>query len=160
MRSPSRIVSALVIAVLASWSCSSDATGPDDSACTPATAAVQATVTTGSVVTLDWSPACAVALLLIEDDSGGDMWYVTSPDIESDSPDLANRITPRVTYGQVPTGMDGPTDINGPVQAFPLVAGRTYKLVLWRLLPAGSSTSSCQSSLENACLVAVKTFVR
>ena len=136
MKSQSCIVSELIITVLASWSCSGgDSTGPDSNGCAPTTTTVQATVTTGSAVSFDWSPDCALALLLIEDETGGDMWYVNSPDIESESPDLANRIAPQVTYGQVPAGMVGPTDPNGPVPAVPLVAGRTYKLVLWRLVP-------------------------
>jgi hypothetical protein len=153
----SRIVSVLIMTALASWSCSGDSTGPDADGCTPATTAVQATVSTGNAVTFDWSPACDVALLIVEDENGGDMWLVRSPDLSNGSPNLANRVFPRVTYGQTPTGMTAPS------AASPLVAGQTYKLVLWRIVPIAPGQtlpSNCPTLFGDKCLVATQTFVR
>ncbi len=142
----------LVLAGAAILSCSDDPTGPETADCAAETSSVEATVSVGSSVTFDWSPRCAVAFVLVEED-GGDVWWISTSEDDWDSPNLANRITPPVTYGQVPAGI---LDSYGPD---PLVPGTTYELVLWRILPAGS-TAQCQARIGSACLIAVKEFTR
>ena len=109
-------------------------------------------MSTGNAVTFDWSPACGVAMLIVRE-IGDQPWMVRSPNFLTGPPDLANRISPRVTYGQVPAGMEASV-------ARPLVAGRTYTLELWRIVPeAIGSVPNCQS-LFGDCVVATQTFVR
>jgi hypothetical protein len=141
-----------VLLTAATLSCGSDkATGPTQ--CAADVGTVTATVSvTASTVSFDWSPRCAVAMVLVEEDAS-DMWAVVAPDLSSSSTESANIIGPPVVYGQVPAGAE---QTDAPL---PLVAGTTYELVLWRVLPAGSS-AVCQAQNGNACLLAVKTFQR
>ena len=135
----------------ATLSCGSDnPTGP--AACGADVGTVTATVSVTSAVTFNWSPACPVALLLVEE-AAHDMWAVMAPGMSSSSTESANVIVPPVVYGQVPSGAQQ-TD---PAAA--LVPGTTYELVLWRILPAGSA-AQCQARNGNACLLTVKTFQR
>jgi hypothetical protein len=69
------------------------------------------------------------------------------------STEAANIILPPVTYGQVPTG----TEELEP--AATLVAGQTYELILWKIIPSGANVV-CQSRNQNACMLTVKAFVR
>ena len=117
-----------------SLGCSDEVTGPEEASCLPETASVEGKVTVGASVVFDWSPRCPVALVLIEE-GAHDKWLVSTGS--------ANAITPPVTYGQVPAGA---TDSYGPE---PLVAGQTYELILWRMMPDGSSA-----------LLTVKEFTR
>jgi hypothetical protein len=109
-------------------------------------------VTTGTSVKFDWTPRCAVAMILIEEDAS-DRWSAAPPEDSWTSADAANKILPPVTYGQTPAGAE-----TGEPPAT-LVAGRTYELILWRALPGGS-TAQCQLRLENMCLLTVTAFVR
>jgi hypothetical protein len=136
-------------AALAALSCS-DSTPPRD--CTANTGSVNASVAvTQTGIVFDWTPACAVALLLVEED-GSDMWVVAAPNLSSTSTESSNIILPPITYGVAPSGTDA-----DPPQT--LIAGRTYDLVLWKVLAAGA-TANCQQRNGNACLLAVKTFTR
>lgn len=146
--------SALAISV-AGISCSGDATGPNDKDCTDNTTSVNATVSVGDSVSVDWTPKCALALLVVETAVGHDQWWVAgfNPDTVDIPTVSANRILPRVTYGHVPATA---TDSFGPE---PLVAGTTYVVALWRVLPSGS-TLQCQQNHGTACLVAVTSFTR
>ena len=151
MRVRARNVNAIMLIALASWSCKGDAAiRPEDDACT----INSTTVFVAGGVTFDWSPGCAVAVLRVQDEMGGEMWVVNSPEIASGSPRRSNRIIPRVDYGIPPGGTGSP---RLPV---PLVAGRNYKLVLWRAYAAGTLPSGCTPNDENICLVAVAPFTR
>jgi hypothetical protein len=103
-------------------------------------------------VVFDWAPDCAVAFLLIEEEAS-DRWGIIAPGLSNSSTESANIISPSVTYGVVPPGTD---EITPPE---PLIAGRTYELLLWKIVPAGS-TALCQARFENACLLTIKEFVR
>ncbi|MGH7678082.1 MAG: hypothetical protein ACRENU_06415 [Gemmatimonadaceae bacterium] len=143
---------ALALALALGASCDGrDFIGPDGS-CVQATGSVTATVNTSGSVTFDWDPACAVALLLIEEDAT-DMWAITAPGLDDTSTETANIITPPVTYGSVPAGaeQDAP--------ATPLVPGTTYELILWKIVPP-NSTVQCQQRFQNACLLTVHPFQR
>jgi len=146
--------SALAITV-AVTSCSGDATGPSDKDCTASTTSVNATISVGDSVVFDWTPKCAIALLVVETTVGHDQWWVAgfNPDTVDIPTTDANRISPRVTYGHVPATS---TDSFGPES---LVAGTTYVVALWRVLPNGS-TLQCQQNHGTACLVAVASFTR
>ena len=72
MMIPRVFLAFLVFGVMA---CGDDGAGPDPIACTDDTGSVEVTVTTGASVRFDWEPACAVALLLVEQ-QGGDMWLI------------------------------------------------------------------------------------
>jgi len=109
-------------------------------------------VTVGSSVVFNWEPNCAVALLLVEQ-NGSDEWAIADPTLSNTSTEAVNKILPPVTYGQVPSGVDE----DPPSSA--LVPGQSYTLVLWKLVPAGS-TVQCQQNIDNACLLAVKAFQR
>ena len=149
-----RILGVILLAA-ASASCSSDGTAPSGASCTDATTSVDATIAVGASVTFDWTPACPVALVLVETESSGhDVWWIATFDADSDiTPATENRIVPRITFGQVPSTA---AHFSGPE---PMVAGTTYTLVLWRNVPTGS-TLHCRETFGTACLVAVKTFTR
>lgn len=151
MGSPRR-VTRLVFILAGAFACSGDSTGPEDTPCEAETSSVEATVSVEGSVVFDWTPSCAVALLLVEDGSS-DMWFMSTPEDQWTSPEAGNRITPPVTYGQRPPGE---WEWYGPE---PLVEGRTYELILWRILPSGS-TAECQSRFEDICLLTIETFVR
>jgi hypothetical protein len=86
-------------------SCSSDGTAPQAASCSEETSSVDATISVGSSVTFNWTPACPVALVLIEpEDSGHDVWWIATFPSNSDiAPTTENRIIPPVTFGQVPS---------------------------------------------------------
>lgn len=132
--------------------CSDDSTGPQADPCTAETSAVEATVAIGTDVVFDWAPECHVALLLVEGDEG-DTWLISTSEDDWDSPELANRIAPPVTYGRVPSGIP---ETWGPE---PLIAGGSYDLILYRILPSGSSVQ-CEVNFGNACALAIQTFTR
>jgi len=131
-----------------------DATGPEEQGaqCTDETGSVSVTVSQGLTPTFNWSPSCAVAMILVEEDAS-DMWGAASDEDTWDDPAAANLIRPPVAYGSAPSG----TTTFGGTQ--PLMSGRTYEVGLWRLVPS-SSTAACQQRFENACLLAVHEFVR
>ena len=134
--------------------CSDDPTSPDDDqaslSCEADTGAVVATVSASEV--FDWSPACAVALLLVEE-GASDVWGISTDDATWNSPDQANLIAPPISYGAPQTGA---SQFQEPL---PLVSGVTYELILWRVLPGGSA-APCQQRLGNLCLLSVHSFVR
>lgn len=131
-----------------------NATGPEEQAmpCTDDTGSVEVTVGPGLTPSFSWSPACAVAMVLVEED-GSDMWSAITDETLWDNPATANLVASPVTYG---TAITGTTTSQEPL---PLQTGHTYELVLWRILPA-SSKASCHQRSETACLLAVHQFVR
>ncbi len=133
-------------------SCSEGSTGPEAPSCLPNTTSVEATVSVAGSVTFNWSPSCPVALLLVEGDDG-DTWWVSTPESDWESPEIANKIVPPVIYGQMPASA---TDYYGPD---PLLAGGTYELILWRAVPEGVA-SDCEGGFAGMCLLTIKTFVR
>jgi hypothetical protein len=155
---PGRIANAGVVVLLSTaLACSDNGTGPDGSDCAAETTSVTATVTTGGETVFNWTPACRIGVLLVEEDAS-DMWGISAfkdGPPNNVSPATANQIPSPVTYGQVPVG------VHQSAQPLPLVAGRTYDLVLWRALPVGSPTlAQCEASISNWCLLTVKAFVR
>lgn len=138
--------------LVAASSCSDDSTAPEELSCTATTHSVEATVSVDSSVTFTWSPACAVALVLVEGDDG-DTWWVSTAESAWGSPETANKISPPVVYGQMPSAA---ADSYGPD---PLVAGQTYELVLWSKVP-DSVAAQCQATFSGMCLLTVKAFVR
>lgn len=147
-----RITVAIALGWLVAQGCSKDSTEPDAAPCTAGTGSVTAMVTVGTSVKFDWTPRCAVAMVLIEEDAS-DRWSVATLEDSWTSADAGNKILPPVTYGQTPAG----TEIGEPPAT--LVAGRTYELILWRVLPSGSS-AQCQQRFENMCLLVVSQFTR
>ncbi|HUG01385.1 MAG TPA: hypothetical protein VML95_05945 [Longimicrobiales bacterium] len=110
--------------------CGGDATAPGEEAvpCEATTNSVEASVAVGQAVVFDWTPACEVALLLVEPTgSGHDLWAVSVDDAE------ANGIAPPVTYGVLPEGAESSS------AAEPLISGQRYELILWRVMPNGSA---------------------
>lgn len=145
-------VATLAAATALLTACSDDAVTPSADECEPETSTVTPIVTTGEVVTFEWDPSCGVALLLVEE-GASDQWGINTPEDSWETASEANLILPPVTYGLAPEGVE---------EDFPaeeLVAGRTYELVLWRILPEGT-TGDCIMMLENACLLAVHEFTR
>lgn len=155
MRRLSFAVAYALAVVLTVSSCSSDATAPAAKDCADTTTSVNATISVHDSVTFDWTPRCSLALLVVEETMGHDHWWIAgfNPDTVDNPTVSANRIAPRVTFGRVPATI---TDSFGPE---PLVAGTTYIVGLWRVLPSGS-TLQCQQKHGDACLVAVASFVR
>ena len=150
-----RILEIALVATV-SASCSSDGTAPKSVSCLDTTTSVDATVSVGTSVTLDWAPACPVALVVVETESSGhDVWWIaTFAAADSDiAPTTENRITPPIVLGQIP-----PTAAHsfGPEA---MIAGTQYALALWRNIPSGS-TLNCLQRFGTACLVAAKTFTR
>jgi hypothetical protein len=139
----------LAVGAIVSLACS-EGTAPGE--CFANTGSVNVTVTTGTTVTFDWKPACAVALLLVEADAS-DQWAIAAPGFDETSTSAANVILPPVTYGQVPAGAEE----LGPPET--LTAGTTYEVVLWKTVDPGTNPP-CQERFENACLLAVKQFQR
>ena len=146
----------LAAAALTIGAACSDSTAPADNGCKDGTTSVEATVTTGSSIAFSWAPACEVALVLVEDENGGDQWLASTALFEgSPKPSEANRIKPPVAYGVAPAGIAG-LETTAPEQ---LVAGRSYILVLWRLMPANGATS-CPLHLGDYCMIGSKSFTR
>ena len=129
---------------------------PANDACSAETSSVDAKVSVGTSVTVDWTPACPVAAFLIEQaDSGEDMWGLFMPDDSIISPPAANKIRPPITYGQTPLGIGG-LEADDPVI---LVPGQSYRLVLWKVLPTGS-TATCLTKFDELCLISNTVFTR
>jgi hypothetical protein len=128
----------------------SNPTGVEDT-CTDDTGAVTVTVSSGSSgPVFDWSPPCAVALVLVEQDAG-DTWLVATDDATWGDPTQANLITPPVTYGIVPSTA---ADEYGPD---PLQPGVTHDFILWRVPPG--STADCVATGFGMCMLANRQFV-
>jgi hypothetical protein len=127
-----------------------ESTGPSECAATTGTVSVTVTKTASSVV-FDWTPRCAVALVLVEQD-GSDQWALESPDLNDTPTTASNIITPSVTYGETRAGAVSST-------AEPLVTGQLYDVVLWRMIAPGTN-APCLDRFENACLLAVHEFTR
>lgn len=121
--------------------------------CSTETGTVNATATvTGANVVFDWEPRCPVALLLIEEEAD-DMWVISAPNLSNTSTEAANIIVPPVAYGPVPPGAEQVEP------AATLIAGHSYELILWKVVPAGANVS-CQARFDNLCMLAVRPFVR
>ena len=134
--------------------CSDSPTSGDEQAsrgvCEASTGSVAVTVNSGSPIVFDWDPFCPVAMLLVEE-GASDMWGISTDEATWDSPDVANRIEPPVTYGD---SSSGASTFQEPRT---LASGVTYELILWRVLPAGS-TAQCQQRFGDLCLLTVHPF--
>lgn len=139
-----------VLAMLAVAACSDDEATAPEALCTDETTTVDVTVSGGTTPTVSGSPACDVALFLIEGE-GGDTWLISTDDDEWDDPLQANRISPPIRYGDVPSGID---ELWGPDA---LTAGSTYQVVLWRVQPTGVF-EGCAIAFEGVCALALESF--
>lgn len=151
-----RRIYALMARALALAGCDDRPTSSEDpaslSSCEAETGSVQVDVSVGTSVVFDWNPRCPVAMLLVEEDAS-DMWGISTDEATWNRPEDANRIDPAITYGTSQPGVSQFQD------AQRLVTGVTYELILWRVLPEGS-TAQCQQRFGNLCLLAVQPFTR
>ena len=92
-------------------------------------------------------------MVLVEADGGADQWVIAEPFFNELSTESANILAPPITYGVTPIGADV---VQSPTN---LVAGQSYTLILWRVIPAGSSVK-CEVRVQNSCLIAFKAFTR
>lgn len=128
--------------------------------CDPTTSAVDLHIDSADAVIFDWSPHCGVVMLLVEEEAGGgDVWGAIVPEDDPpvwSDPAKANLIEPPVTFGEVPNGAEtmGPPGSPGV-----LISGVAYDVALWRIMP-DIDAADCIAKLENACLVAVRSFTR
>jgi hypothetical protein len=147
MRIPQALLCVTVAIALAA--CSDDPITPADP-CTDNTGSVTVTVTSAAgVPVFDWSPSCAVAFVLVEEDAS-DIWFVGTDDSNWDDPAQVNLFTPPITYGVAPSGT---ADEYGPD---PLVTGVEYDFILWRVPPG--STADCLAEAFGACMLANHQF--
>lgn len=138
-----------IVAVLAA-ACTDSATAPEQ--CTPTSSLTPTARQTSSVV-FDWTPKCPVAMVLVELRGGADQWVVAAPFFSEASTEVANILAPPITYGVTPAGAEVLTP------AASLVAGQTYTVILWRVVPANAQVQ-CEIRVQNACLIAFKEFTR
>ena len=115
-----------------------NSTGPAQ--CTDDTRTVTVTVSGDTPPVFNWDPACSVAHLLIEAEGGSDLWFIFTDDAVWDNPAQANLITPPVTYGILPTGVQE----SGPPEA---VTSGVLQVQLVRVLPAGSAAVLFQGNV-------------
>ncbi len=94
---------------------------------------------------MNWDPACSVAQLLIEQEGGSDLWHIFTDESVFFDPAQANLITPPVTYGVLPTGVQQ----SGVPQT--LTSG-VLQVQLVRVLPDGSA-ASCVIRDANLCVL-------
>ena len=141
----------VVLSALLLYACDDSGSGPDPVQCEAHTSSVIASVAVGAKVVFDWEPACKVAAILVEQD-GSDVFWIAAPQFGETLTQSMNVIEPPYTYGVVLPGMESRWEGD-------LVAGETYDLVLWRILPEGS-TASCLGRMDDGCLVAVRSFTR
>ena len=147
MRPARTLLSLTLAAPLAA--CGEGPTIPADP-CTDDTGTVTVTVTSAAgTPVFDWSPACAVALVLVEK-VGGDTWYVSTDDATWSDAAQANLITPPITYGVAPAET---ADEYGPD---PLVTGVEHDFILWRVQQG--STADCLLTGFGLCLLANHRF--
>jgi len=143
----------VLVLLLVAAACSEGPIGPADAApCADDTGIVSVTVSDAAQPVMAWDPSCAVAMVLIEEEAS-DQWLVSTDEALWTDPSAANLIAPPVTYGVVPAGAEQ----TGPPAT--LVPGVTYEVILYRILPAGS-TATCVQRFEQMCLMAVHAFVR
>ena len=100
-----------------------------------------------------WSPACAVALLLVEGPDG-DTWDIRTDDGTWSDPDAANQISPPITYG-TSTLSAGVMTNYGPEG---LVPGSAYDLILFQIVDP--TTSACPDLVGNGCRLVIHEFTR
>jgi hypothetical protein len=139
----------VVLVAVAAAACSSDATATTE--CVESTEVVTATVTPGTTPTFNWSAACPVWMVLVENEDGHDEWFVANA--SSDTTTASNTIAPPITYGIQPAGTNQNPD--GP-QA--LKADTLYYLVLWRVMPTEGAATGCRGAIRTLCLLGLKDF--
>ena len=139
--------------------CSDSGTEPVVPRCEAETSSVEVSVEVGSSVVFDWTPACGVHFLIVEE-GASDRWLIWSGDNPPPStPDQGNIITPPVTYGIVPSG------VVVDVAPIDLVPGTAYNLALARILPAGANVDGCFAvggsfGGGTVCGIALHNFIR
>ena len=133
------LASTLLVAVVA---CGDDSMEPE--MCTDETGSVTATVdVSGTAPVFTWDPDCAVRGLLVEGDIEGDVWNLESS---------TNLISPPITYGttSLPAGVDPGAG------ATALVRGRSYTLILFRLVDPAVTT--CTDLFTDLCRLVIHQF--
>jgi len=132
-------------------------TEPEIAQCQPETQVLVVTTQIGENVVFDWTPACGVRTLFLEQDfpPENDVWQIESPDAPLGAPlsDQSNVIMPPVTYGTVPPG----ALLSDGLEATPLIVGQSYLFGLFRVLPTGVT---CNDGTTAFCRVANFTFTR
>ena len=146
-RLPALFAPLLVVAALGC----NDSTAPETTSCATTRTVDITTTKTATGMVINWSPGCSAAMVLVEE-GGSDMWYAIAPDLDENSTEASNIIKPSVTYGQVPAGAEGSPETQT------LVAGRTYEIVIWRVVAPGA-TATCHERFGNACLIGLEQFV-
>ena len=126
-RSHNALASTLLVAMIA---CGGDSLEPEGQLCTAQTGSLRVIVDhTRAAPVFTWSPHCDVASLLVEGDIEGDVWFIES------SPQ-ANVISWPITYGTTSL----PAGVQTVMVADPLVPGRSYDLILFRVVDPAVTT--------------------
>jgi len=121
--------------------------------CTDNTGSVEVTVGPEQTPSIDWSPECAVAVVLIRD-ATADVWGFSTLDVAPRSNlEAINALMPPLSWTDAPSGVETVGS------AAPLVPGRDYALYIWRLLPP-ESQATCLSDFDGLCLLAQHGFTR
>jgi len=128
---------------------------PENAECQPETQVLVVTTQIGENVVFDWTPACGVRTLFLEQDfpPQNDVWQIEDGGLLGAAPDQANVIMPPVTYGMVPPG----AQLSGG-EATTLIVGQSYLVGLFRALPTGVTCNDAGSTAF--CRVANFTFTR
>ena len=134
---------AMLMLVVGLAACGGDSMDPEVTACTASTGSVTASVDVTAAPVFAWDPDCAVRGLLVEGDIEGDVWNLESS---------TNLISPPITYGttSLPAGVQtgfGPD---------PLVRGRSYTLILFRLVDPAVTT--CTDLFTDLCRLVIHRF--
>lgn len=93
-----------------------DEIGPDE--LPECTGPVTLEVTPGTTPTFSWMPRCRLAFLVVELESGGDLWSILTRG--------ENSLAPPVTYGDPPAGAETLTP------SVPLTSGTAYRVTVAR----------------------------
>ena len=129
--------------------CKGDATASKE--CEATTNVVTTIVTPGTTPTFNWSAACPVWMVLVENADGHDEWYVANA--SSDTTTESNTIVPPVTYAVQPAGTN-----QNPAGPQPLHTDTLYYLVLWRVMPSAGATAGCRGAIRTLCLLGLRDF--
>ena len=149
----------LAVGLTACGGDSVDPVEPEVTACTAETGSVTASVdVSGTAPVFAWDPDCAVSSLLVEHSvsvAGGDVWFIDSSvggPPSGPAPDPTNVISPPITYGttSLPAGVDPGAG------ATALVRGRSYTLILFRLVDPAVTT--CTDLFTDLCRLGIHEF--
>ena len=128
--------------LVAAVACGDDSMEPE--MCAAETGSVTASVdVSGTAPVFAWDPNCAVRGLLVEGDIEGDVWNLESS---------TNLISPPITYGTTSL----PAGVQTAFGPDPLVRGRSYTLILFRLVDPAVTT--CTDLFTDLCRLVIHQF--